>query len=147
MEELLGQALRRLRKARGMTQAALAAAISYDKSLISHVEHGVIPSPEFVVACDDCLRGDGLLQRLFEGSTGTAPDVDDDSAAPPAGSIDFSYLRGELARLNTTTEAILAALAGIVQVPKQRRESTASELSEPLEANEASAAKEPEPCR
>lgn len=65
----LGQELRRLREARGMSLARLAASIHYTKGYLSRVETGHKPlSAAMAASCDEVLDTGGVLTGLVEAS-------------------------------------------------------------------------------
>jgi transcriptional regulator with XRE-family HTH domain len=70
MSQAFGMELRRLRKLRGLTQAALAEATMFTKGHISHVETGARhPTRELAEHCDQVLEADGRLIDLLDHET------------------------------------------------------------------------------
>jgi transcriptional regulator with XRE-family HTH domain len=74
----LGALLRRLRTARGLTQAGLGRLAGYDGSYVGAVERAAVrPSHDLVERCDHALRADGALLSLWRLA-------DDEWPRPPA---------------------------------------------------------------
>jgi tetratricopeptide (TPR) repeat protein len=60
-----GEELRRLRKAKGLSEATLAARIHYSKGYLSRIENGKVKAnPGFAEACDAALGAEGALMAL-----------------------------------------------------------------------------------
>jgi tetratricopeptide (TPR) repeat protein len=78
----LGALLRRLRAARGLTQAELGRLAGYDGSYVGAVERAAVrPSRDLVERCDHVLQADGALLSLWRLA-------DDEWPTPPAGRAD-----------------------------------------------------------
>jgi predicted transcriptional regulator len=61
-----GSEVRRLRRARQISQDQLAALVMHSRTLVSAVEVGERwPPHDLAVRCDEVLSGDGLLTRLW----------------------------------------------------------------------------------
>jgi hypothetical protein len=60
----LGELLTHWRESAGLSQAELGQGIAYDRTTVTHAEHGQIPAPEFWQACDELLQAQGALVEL-----------------------------------------------------------------------------------
>ncbi|MCA1190417.1 MULTISPECIES: helix-turn-helix transcriptional regulator [unclassified Saccharopolyspora] len=109
MAESFGQALRRLRRAAGLTQSALARHVHVDQGNISRYEHDrQRPDVRAVAALDEAVGAAGALRRL---ATGGADDVLDDAGR--------TRIERVLDRPHTLDGGTVTALAGVLAA--QRR--------------------------
>jgi transcriptional regulator with XRE-family HTH domain len=104
---LFGAELRRLRQSRGLSQEEMAARVMYSRNMVTAVELGERwPPHDLAVRCDDHLRTDGTLARLWP-----LVDAERQVARRIVGEAKLADLRELVLRLAVLTGTDLAVLA------------------------------------
>jgi transcriptional regulator with XRE-family HTH domain len=125
--KLFGKALRRCRKASGLSQAELAGALGYCKSYIGHFEHGRrLPSKELVARLDEHLGSGRMLtdlrkQLIIASVVMAGPAADDQSSKSDLNDPEINQV------LDALTEA-LARLARLREEPERPDENSATQI-------------------
>lgn len=114
MSETFGQALRRLRRAAGLSQPALARQVHVDQASLSRYENDRQRAAQSTVEClDEAFQAAGELRRLATGST----------AADALNSDDRERLGRVLERPHKLDGGTVSALAGALAAQRRLEES------------------------